>query len=129
VADQWRTGVHDAQEYLYCREHDGVGCVAEVPGQHVFGGVAFATRGEACLSHEFGHVAQDIRDAVLFAVPASDYLLDHAGAPGRWLGRYLVLDAALPLMLVNSAAGEFPMTCGAGPFYECEVNRLTRLFR
>jgi hypothetical protein len=114
---------------LYCREHDGVGCVAEVTGQHVFGGVAYATDGDACLCHEFGHVAQDVRDAVLFAVPASDYALGHTGAAGRWLSKYLVVDLALPLMLVNTGLGEHAVTCSAGSLYECEVGRLTSPLR
>ena len=114
------------RESLCCRESDGVSCVAEVTGQHLFGAVAYATRGEACLCHEFGHVVQDIREAVLFAVPASDYALAHTGAPGRWLGKYLVVEGALPLMLLNATVGERTLACASGSFYECEVNRLTR---
>jgi hypothetical protein len=113
-------------ENLYCREHNGLGCVTEVAGQHVFGAVAYATLGEACLTHEFGHVTQDIRDAVLFGVPASDYALSHTGAVGRWLAKYLVVDAALPLMLLNVVPGARTPACTAGSFYECEANQLTR---
>jgi len=113
------------RERLQCCEYSGGSCTVELAGQHVFGAVAYATDGHACLCHEFGHVAQDIRDAVLFAVPLSDLLLSRTGSVGRWLDRYLVLDGALPLMLLNNTVGDRRLGCGSGSFYECEVNRLS----
>jgi hypothetical protein len=114
-------------------------CLATVVGEHRFGAVAYATGPEGCLArvhaggclgHELGHVAQDTRDAVLHAVPASDWALSRMGGVGRWLGRYVVLDGALPLMLLGHVAESphFEGSCRlqGWEFYECEAEAMTR---
>lgn len=122
-------------QLLLCEERQRTGCSVVRVGEHRFGAVAYAhdplgcTRDEV-LAHELGHVAQDIRDAILFAVPASDYALDHTGRVGRWIGRVLVVDAVLPLMLTSRLVGppDFDPAChGFSKFYECEAEAMTVL--
>jgi hypothetical protein len=107
-------------------------CQIERLGEHSLGAVVYAEHPAPCSSrfvvaHEMGHVAQDVRDVVLFAVPASDLALAHAGRPGRWLSRYLVVDGFLPLMLASRAAGPpaFDEACrGLSSYYECETEAM-----
>ncbi len=106
-------------------------CLAGALGHHVVGAVAYAARPEQTtvrdiVTHELGHSAQDIRDAVLHAVPASDLVLQ-TSSPGRWLSRFLVIDAFLPLnlasRLVGPPAGD--AACRDLPtFYECETEAM-----
>ena len=59
------------------------------------------------LAHESLHLAQQTRDALLNAIPASDAGLARLGTPGRVLSRFLVLDMLLPLRLIDE--GELRM--------------------
>lgn len=73
------------------------------------------------LAHESLHLAQQTRDALLDAIPASDAALARAGAPGRVLSRFVVLDFLMPLRLIDE--GELRMR-GAGrreSWYEREA--------
>ena len=102
-------------------------CTVRVVGRHQFGAIAHATGGDDCLCHETIHLAQDIRDALLYAVPAGDLLLQHCGAPGRFLSRFIAVDGFLPLMFLNAGinGGRIDPACrGGGGFYECEANAL-----
>ncbi len=115
-----------------CARYDGSGrCVEAVVGHHVFGSVAYATGSEHftprnVLTHELGHAAQDVRDAVLHAVPASDFVL-RSDPVGRVLARFLAIDVVLPLNVLSHAAG--PPTSDPGckqlnTFYECETEAM-----
>jgi hypothetical protein len=53
------------------------------------------------LAHESLHLAQQTRDALLDAVPASDAALSRIGPVGRALSRFLVADFVMPLRLVD----------------------------
>ncbi|HUQ81113.1 MAG TPA: hypothetical protein VM076_08250 [Gemmatimonadaceae bacterium] len=59
------------------------------------------------LAHESLHLAQQTRDALLDAIPASDAALARAGTPGRVLSRFVVLDFLMPLRLIDE--GELRM--------------------
>jgi hypothetical protein len=115
-----------------CQEYGRAGqCIQAVVGHHVFGAVAYATAPEQfsarnVLTHELGHAAQDVRDAVLHAVPASDFVL-RSDPVGRVLARFLVVDLVLPLNLISRAAG--PPTGDPGcrrldSYYECETEAM-----
>jgi hypothetical protein len=102
-------------------------CTVGAVGQHRFGNFAYATDGDACLCHETLHLLQDVRDAGLHAMPASDWALQRAGPVGRWLSRYLVVDGFLPLTWLGSdiRAERFDRACrGLGSFTECEATAL-----
>ncbi len=112
----------------YARDGD---CTSGTLGHHVLGAITYASRPEHTtardiLAHELGHVAQDMRDVVLHAVPASDAAL-RSGATGRWLSRFLVIDVVLPLNLASRAVGPTPddPACRDLPsFYECETEAM-----
>jgi hypothetical protein len=53
------------------------------------------------LAHESLHLAQQTRDALLNAIPASDAALARGGPVGRVLSRFLVADFVMPLRLVD----------------------------
>ena len=53
------------------------------------------------LAHESLHLAQQTRDALLDAVPASDAAFDHLGTRGRSISRFLVVDFLMPLRFVD----------------------------
>jgi hypothetical protein len=53
------------------------------------------------LAHESLHLAQQTRDAVLDAIPASDAALTRMGGAGRSVARFLVIDFVMPLRLVD----------------------------
>jgi hypothetical protein len=122
----------DASRLGSCLERDRAGrCTESMLGHHVFGAVAFARQPGVLsagnvLTHELGHAAQDVRDAVLHAIPASDFVLD--GDPvGRVLARFFVVDVVLPLNLASRAAGPpdiEPACRGVGTFYECETEAM-----
>jgi hypothetical protein len=102
-------------------------CTVGAVGQHRFGNFAYAVDGDACLCHETLHLLQDVRDAGLHAMPASDWVLQRAGPPGRWLSRFLVVDAFLPLSWLGSdiRAERFDPACrGLGTFTECEATAM-----
>lgn len=111
-----------AGERLHCYEYGRSACVAERLGQHLFGAIAYARDGLACSAHELAHLSQHTRDAVLYAVPASDQALGHLGAAGRWLRRFVVVDAFVPISALNLTGGDL---FGCGAFYECEARALT----
>ncbi len=115
-----------------CPGHARLGdCASGTLGHHVLGAIAYASRPQQTtardiLAHELGHVAQDMRDVVLHAVPASDAALRTEPA-GRWLSRFLVLDVVLPLNLASRAAGppQSDPACRDLPsFYECETEAM-----
>lgn len=99
----------DGQQ-VHCYDWDGDTCVTARVAQHQLGSVAYATdpqpsSRQRVLAHEFGHVTQDVRDVVLNAVPMSDYALGNSGGVGRFLARYIVIDAFLPLMAASELLG------------------------
>jgi len=53
------------------------------------------------LAHESLHLAQQTRDALLDAIPASDAGLARIGPVGRSLSRFVVVDFVMPLRLVD----------------------------
>lgn len=116
---------------LHCYERWGGECVARRLGEHFAGAVAFAEHPEPCttrllVAHEMGHVAQDVRDAVLNGVPMSDFVL-RARSWREWIGRIFVIDAFLPLMAASRVAGPpgFDAACGdLDRFYECEADAM-----
>ena len=74
-------------------------------------GVLFYTAGQGpsvsrqILTHELVHVAQFSREAITYAVPASDAVLSLFGDPGRAVSRYLVLDWFTPVRFGNRVLG------------------------
>lgn len=115
-----------------CVEYDRFNrCIGGMIGHHVFGAVAYTRRndvftGQNVLTHELGHSAQDVRDAVLHAVPASDAVLSRLPG-GRFLSRFVVVDLALPLSLVSRMAGPpaiDPACQSLGSYYECETEAM-----
>lgn len=73
------------------------------------------------LAHEALHLAQQSRDAVLHAIPASDAALIRLGAPGRAISRFLVVDVMMPLRFIDE--GELRMRGGPRrqSWYETEA--------
>jgi hypothetical protein len=59
------------------------------------------------LAHESLHLAQQTRDILLHAIPASDAALARLGEPGRAISRSLVVDVMQPLRLIDE--GELRM--------------------
>ena len=53
------------------------------------------------LAHESVHLAQQSRDAVLHAIPASDAALGRLGPTGSVVSRFFVIDVMLPLRLID----------------------------
>jgi hypothetical protein len=104
-------------------------CDRSVVGNHLFAAVAVARDtpegAEAVLTHEIGHAAQSVRESLLFAVPAGDALLVRAGAPGRTLARWVVLDVVRPLYgLDHALEDQGGRACDGRSFLECEVEAL-----
>jgi len=121
-----------AERLQGCAQYDRAGqCTEGVVGHHVFGAIAFADHpghftARNVVTHELGHAAQDVRDAVLHAVPASDLVL-RSDPLGRVLARFLVIDVVLPLNLVSHAAGppaSDPACRQVNTFYECETEAM-----
>jgi len=73
------------------------------------------------LAHETMHVVQHTRDAVVDAIPASDAALARFGRPGRALARFIVLDALLPLRLVDEAESRLRGARPRDSWYELEA--------
>jgi hypothetical protein len=73
------------------------------------------------LAHESVHLAQQTRDAVLAAIPASDAALERLGPGGRTLSRFLVVDVIMPLRFIDE--GELHMRGGPrrSSWYETEA--------
>jgi len=57
------------------------------------------------MRHESVHVAQEVRDQILFADGASDALLSHAGGVGRRTSKWLVVDVVRPLAFLDAGLG------------------------
>ena len=60
---------------------------------------------EAVLRHEAVHVAQELRDEILFATDIGDALLAKGGTIGRRLSRVMSLDIVRPLDLLDTGLG------------------------
>lgn len=60
---------------------------------------------EAVLRHESVHVAQELRDEILFATDIGDGLLARGGAIGQRLSRVMSLDVVRPLSLLDMGVG------------------------
>jgi hypothetical protein len=73
------------------------------------------------LAHESLHIAQQTRDAVLDAIPASDAALTRLGAPGRLLSRFLVIDAFLPLRFIDEGEARMRGAPRRQSWYETEA--------
>jgi hypothetical protein len=73
------------------------------------------------LAHESLHLAQQTRDAVLDAIPASDAALQRAGTGGRFFSRFFVLDVAMPLRLVDEGEARMRGAPRRNSWYETEA--------
>jgi len=60
---------------------------------------------EAVLRHESVHVAQELRDEILFATDIGDALLARGGGIGQRLSRVMSLDVVRPLNLLDMGVG------------------------
>ncbi len=60
---------------------------------------------EAVLRHESVHVAQEVRDEILFANDIGDALLARGGAIGRRLSRVMSFDVVRPIGLLDTGVG------------------------
>lgn len=60
---------------------------------------------DAVLRHESVHVAQEVRDEILFANDIGDALLSRGGAIGHGLSRVVSLDIVRPLDLLDTGVG------------------------
>ena len=60
---------------------------------------------EAVLRHEAVHVAQEVRDEILFATDIGDALLARGGTIGRRLSGVMSLDIVHPLNLLDGGLG------------------------
>jgi hypothetical protein len=117
---------------IHCYDWDGDTCLRARVAEHRIGSIAYAQDPQplsqrAVIAHELGHVTQDVRDLLLYAVPVSDFVLRNSGKLGRALADYVVIDAFLPLMAASDIFGppRFDEAChGLSRFYECEVYAL-----
>lgn len=73
------------------------------------------------LAHESVHLAQHTRDVVLDAIPMSDAALARLGRPGRLLSRFLVVDALLPLKLIDEGEAHMRGARRRDSWYEVEA--------
>ena len=73
------------------------------------------------LAHESLHLAQQTRDAVFHAIPASDAVLMRMGGPGRSVSRFLVLDFLMPLRLVDEGEARMRGALRRDSWYETEA--------
>jgi hypothetical protein len=73
------------------------------------------------LAHEAVHIAQQSRDAVLHAVPASDAALGRLGTPGRAISRFLVVDVMLPLRFIDEGELKIRGASRRQSWYETEA--------
>jgi hypothetical protein len=76
---------------------------------------------ERTLAHESLHVAQQTRDAILDAIPASDAALDRAGPAGRFMSRFFVVDALMPLRLIDEGEARMRGATRRNSWYETEA--------
>ena len=73
------------------------------------------------LAHESLHLAQQTRDALLDAIPASDAALARFGSGGRVVSRFFVLDALMPLRLIDEGEARMRGAPRRNSWYETEA--------
>lgn len=73
------------------------------------------------LAHESVHLAQQTRDALLDAIPASDLALGRMGDTGRWVSRFFVLDVLLPLRFIDEGEVRMRGASRRDSWYETEA--------
>ena len=73
------------------------------------------------LAHESVHLAQQTRDAVLAAIPASDAALERLGPGGRTLSRFLVVDVVLPFRFIDESERRMRGGPRRSSWYETEA--------
>lgn len=73
------------------------------------------------LAHESLHIAQQTRDALLDAIPASDAALGRLGGTGRSLSRFLVVDLVMPLRAVDEGEARMRGAPRRDSWYETEA--------
>ena len=73
------------------------------------------------LAHESLHLAQQTRDAILDAIPMSDAALSRAGSTGHMLSRFVVLDALMPLRLIDEGEARMRGAPRRSSWYETEA--------
>jgi hypothetical protein len=76
---------------------------------------------ERTLAHESLHLAQHTRDAILDAIPASDAALTRFGPAGRAMSRFLVMDAFMPLRLIDEGEARMRGATRRSSWYETEA--------
>lgn len=124
---------HHGEEITCNSAEDGICTVGRV-GEHRFGAILYAhapapLRTNEVITHELAHASQDVRDAVLNALPFSDHALRAQGKFGRALANYVVLDFFLPLGLTSAIVGPppFDKACrDLSRFHECEAYAILR---
>jgi hypothetical protein len=73
------------------------------------------------LAHESMHLAQQTRDALLDGIPVSDAALGRFGSTGRSLSRFFVVDALMPLRLVDEGEARIRGARRRDSWYETEA--------
>jgi len=73
------------------------------------------------LAHESLHLAQQTRDAVLDAIPASDAALARFGSGGRLISRFFVVDVLMPLRLIDEGEARMRGASRRQSWYETEA--------
>jgi len=73
------------------------------------------------LAHESVHLAQQTRDAILDAIPMSDAALARFGSVGRTVSRFFVVDALMPLRLIDEGEARMRGATRRNSWYETEA--------
>lgn len=73
------------------------------------------------LAHESVHLAQQTRDAVLDAIPASDAAFARFGSGGRTISRFFVFDVLMPLRLIDEGEARMRGAPRRKSWYETEA--------
>jgi len=73
------------------------------------------------LAHESVHLAQQTRDALLDAIPASDAAMARFGSGGRLISRFFVLDVLMPLRLIDESEARMRGASRRNSWYETEA--------
>ena len=73
------------------------------------------------LAHESLHLAQQTRDALLDAIPASDAAISRLGGSGRLVSRFFVLDLLLPLRFIDEGEALMRGAPRRNSWYETEA--------
>ena len=76
---------------------------------------------ERTLAHESLHLAQQTRDAILDAIPASDAALTRVGPVGRAMSRFIVVDALMPLRFIDEGEARLRGATRRNSWYETEA--------